>query len=117
MTLYRDCLRGARRFDNEHSRLTAIQFVRIEFRRGASTVEKLDIQRIEHLLRQSKKKLELYSMPGVTGFESSLPSSPTGKVVDASELPRAVQLLAGTLSRPNQLYMAAGTRAESAVLV
>jgi succinate dehydrogenase assembly factor 1 len=55
LSLYREGLRHARALPLPSSH-EARDFIRGEFRRGAQ-VDRLDFQRIEHLLRQGKKKL------------------------------------------------------------
>lgn len=67
LTLYRDVLRAARALPID-SRISAISFIRHEFRHNSTHVDTLDIQRIEFLIRQAKKKLKQYSDPRVTGF-------------------------------------------------
>lgn len=42
-----------------------VQYIRQEFRTKARTVDKLDIQRIEFLIRQGKKRLEILNMANV----------------------------------------------------
>ena len=68
LSLYRECLRTALRMSSAPSRIAAIDFARDEFRSKAS-LAKLDIQRIEFLLRQGKKRLKLYMDPA-TKIES-----------------------------------------------
>ena len=62
LSLYRDGLRRARQLPDASSRGAAKIFISREFRRGAFEVDRLDFQRIEHLLRQGKKKLESLSI-------------------------------------------------------
>jgi succinate dehydrogenase assembly factor 1 len=77
LSLYADCLRSARQLPSA-SQVPAVLFVRGEFRKAASTVDKLDIQRIEFLLRQGKKKSKSYTMAGVTAFDfTQLGTGPT----------------------------------------
>ena len=47
-----------------------IQFIRQEFRNKSQSIDKLDIQRIEFLIRQGKKRLELLNMPGINNLKS-----------------------------------------------
>jgi succinate dehydrogenase assembly factor 1 len=76
LSLYRTTLRTAReRLPAGESRAQAEAFARTEFRSKARSVDKLDIQRIEFLIRQGKKKLDLVGMEGVSGFAAALPSS------------------------------------------
>ena len=67
LLLYRDCLLAARKLPGD-SRASATLFLRTEFRQGAVSVEKLDIQRIEHMIRQARKQVKICTMPGVSGF-------------------------------------------------
>jgi succinate dehydrogenase assembly factor 1 len=70
LTLYRTCLRTARRFE-EPSRREAAEFIRTEFRDKAKGVDRLDFQRIEHLIRAATKKLKSVSAADVSGFSLS----------------------------------------------
>lgn len=70
LSCYAECLRAARRLPVA-SRVQAVLFVRGEFRVGAKAVEKLDIQRIEFMLRQARKKAKNYTMAGVSAFETT----------------------------------------------
>lgn len=74
LSLYREALRTARKLGSAEDRLAGIDFARDEFRAKAATVDKLDIQRIEFLLRQGKKKLGLYTDPAtkIDSFKSSV---------------------------------------------
>jgi succinate dehydrogenase assembly factor 1 len=65
--LYRDSIRAARKLPSS-SRVPAILFVRGEFRTNATQVEKLDVQRIEFLIRQGKKKITQLSGADVSAF-------------------------------------------------
>ena len=56
LNLYREALRRGRALPLS-SRGPALAFIRQEFRAGLS-VDRLDFQRIEHLLRAGKKKLD-----------------------------------------------------------
>jgi succinate dehydrogenase assembly factor 1 len=69
LSLYRECLRRARELPSE-SRVDAVNFARSEFK-AAARISTLDIQRIEHLIRQGNKKLALLKSSDVTGFRSS----------------------------------------------
>lgn len=73
LACYAECLRAARRLP-ESSRVQAVLFVRGEFRVGSKSVEKLDIQRIEFMLRQARKKAKNYTMAGVSAFETTMPT-------------------------------------------
>jgi len=67
LTAYREALRAARGVVGEGDRVPAVQYVRCEFRRHATTVDRLDIQRIEHMLRQVTKRVIMLRGPnGVT---------------------------------------------------
>ena len=72
LATYRDCLCAARKLPAA-SRTSAVRFIQLEFRAGATSVDKLDIQRIEHLLRQARKKIASYTMPGVSAFDFHTP--------------------------------------------
>jgi succinate dehydrogenase assembly factor 1 len=56
LSLYRDALRRGAALPPP-SRAAALDFIRAEFRAGLA-VDRLDFQRIEHLLRAGKKKLD-----------------------------------------------------------
>ena len=56
LSLYRDALRRGAALPAP-SRAAALDFIRAEFRAGLA-VDRLDFQRIEHLLRAGKKKLD-----------------------------------------------------------
>jgi len=71
LALFRDCLRAARRLPDAPSRAAARERVSREFRARARGVDRLDIQRVEFLMRQARKQLELLAMPGVTAFANS----------------------------------------------
>ena len=67
LTAYREALRAALGVVGEGDRVPAVQYVRCEFRRHATTVDRLDIQRIEHMLRQVTKRVIMLRGPnGVT---------------------------------------------------
>ena len=68
LAVYRDCLVASRKLPAA-SQAAAVAFIRLEFRNGAATVDKLDIQRIEHLIRQAQKKVTSYTSPGVSAFD------------------------------------------------
>ncbi len=70
LSLYREVLRAARALAPA-SRLPAVHFARAEFRRQAGAVERLDIQRIEFLMRQARKAMKRYAAPGVTAFSAA----------------------------------------------
>jgi len=65
LALYRDCLAAARRLPTRAAAAGAAAYVRAEFRAKAASVDKLDIQRIEFLTRQARRKLETYTAAGV----------------------------------------------------
>ena len=65
LALYRDGLRRARELPDVNSRNAAKAFIVREFRKGME-VDRLDFQRIEHLLRTGKKKLT--SLASSDGF-------------------------------------------------
>ena len=67
LNLYRQALRAAKALEAQ-SRVPAIQYTRYEFRSNAKAIDKLDIQRVEFLIRQGKKQIERYSVSGVSGF-------------------------------------------------
>ena len=60
LNLYRDALRKAYSLPAASGQQAALTFIRQEFRAGQS-VDRLDFQRIEHLLRAGKKKLDVLS--------------------------------------------------------
>lgn len=67
LTGYRDALRAARTDVHLGDRIPVVQYIRCEFRRNATTVDRLDIQRIEHLLRQMYKRVNaVLDHPDVT---------------------------------------------------
>ena len=70
--MYRTCLRASQKLPLGESRLKAVSYVRLEFRANASSVKTLDLQRIDHLLRQAKKKLKLYSGSTISGFDAAV---------------------------------------------
>ncbi len=72
LSLYRTCLRACCKLPIGESRLKAVSYVRLEFRANASSVKTLDLQRIDHLLRQAKKKLKLYSGNTISGFDAAV---------------------------------------------
>ena len=61
LSLYRESLQAARRIPNPAGAAAAAAFARAEFRRGASTVDRMDFQRVEHLLRAARKQLDTFS--------------------------------------------------------
>jgi succinate dehydrogenase assembly factor 1 len=67
LSLYRDCLRAAGDKLSEQSRIVARQYVKDQFRRN-SALSRSDFQRIEFLIRQGKKQLEVLGAPDVDGF-------------------------------------------------
>ena len=70
LNLFRECLRAARRLPDISSQTSVKQRCVESFREKGKSVDRLDIQRIEHLLRQARKELERMEMPGVTGVTS-----------------------------------------------
>ncbi len=73
LSLYRQSLQAAARLPTPEARASARELVRREYREKAGGVDKLDFQRVEHLIRHAKKKLELYTMPGVTSVGEARP--------------------------------------------
>lgn len=74
LSLYRECLRTARRLPIDPAgKGSAVCYIVSEFRHKAGTVDKLDFQRIEHLLRQGKKRITSLASAegGVTSFGTS----------------------------------------------
>ena len=67
LTLYRASLRAAAALPDAPSRAAAAEFARSSFRANVS-VDKLDFQRVEFLLRQGRKKLDMVSAADVSGF-------------------------------------------------
>jgi succinate dehydrogenase assembly factor 1 len=65
LRLYRECLAATRRLPLE-SRPKAVAYVRTEFKSKAKSVDRLDIQRIEFLMRQGRRKVETFTQSGVT---------------------------------------------------
>lgn len=65
LALYRDCLAAARRLPTRERAAAAAAYVRAEFRAKAASVDKLDIQRVEFLTRQARRKLASYTAAGV----------------------------------------------------
>ena len=61
LSLYRESLQAARRIPNPAGAAAAAAFARAEFRRGASTVDRMDFQRVEHMLRAARKQLDTFS--------------------------------------------------------
>ena len=52
------------------ARAAATAFVRAEFRRDAAAVDRLDFQRVEHLLRAARKKIDSLGGADVSGFRT-----------------------------------------------
>jgi succinate dehydrogenase assembly factor 1 len=67
LALYREGLRAARRLPSA-SAAPAAAFIRAEFRERAASVDRMDFQRIEHLLRAARKKLDALSAKDVSGL-------------------------------------------------
>ncbi len=67
LALYREGLRAARQMPAA-SAAPAAAFIRAEFREKAASVDRLDFQRVEHLLRAARKKLD--SLKGSDGFRA-----------------------------------------------
>jgi len=69
LALYREALRTARG-SGADSRAALVHFAAREFRRHARGVDRLDFQRIEHLLRAGRKKIDALTAAdgGVSGF-------------------------------------------------
>ena len=68
LSLYREGLRAARRLPPASSR-AALAFIRSEFRDKAASVDRMDFQRVEHLLRAARKKLD--SLKGADAFSAT----------------------------------------------
>jgi succinate dehydrogenase assembly factor 1 len=68
LSLYRQCLRVARRLPDISSQTAMKERCKSSFHDKGKSIDRLDIQRIEHLLRQTRKELERIEMPGVTGI-------------------------------------------------
>ena len=66
LTCYREVLRGARAQPSPPARLAAAALARQRFRDGAATVPRLDIQKIEFLLRQARKAVRAAAAGGAT---------------------------------------------------
>lgn len=73
LKLYRECMQATKKLPAE-ARSEASAYVRSEFKSKASQVDKLDIQRIEFLMRQAKRKIETFTMTGVTSVAGLVPS-------------------------------------------
>ena len=69
LALYREGLRAARLLPAS-SAAPAAAFIRAEFREKARSVDRMDFQRIEHLLRSARKKLDGLRGKDVTGFST-----------------------------------------------
>ncbi len=70
LSLYREGLRAARRMPAE-SGAAAAAFIRAEFRDKAASVDRMDFQRVEHLLRAARKKLDALKGADVSGFKTA----------------------------------------------
>jgi len=68
LALFRDALRAARRLPPPAA-AAAGAYVRAEFRAGATRVDRLDFQRVEHLIRAARKKVD--SLKGADSFRVS----------------------------------------------
>jgi succinate dehydrogenase assembly factor 1 len=73
---YRACLRQGKRLPSSAARLSAVQYARSQFRTNAS-LGRMDVQRIEFLLRQCNKKLEFMANSEVTSFDFAPGRDPT----------------------------------------
>jgi hypothetical protein len=71
LSLYREALRAARRLEPTDASTSASTYIRSEFRSKASSVDRLDFQRVEHLLRAARKKIDSLSGAQVSGFRTS----------------------------------------------
>ena len=69
LALYREGLRAARLLPATSSG-PAAAFIRAEFREKAASVDRMDFQRIEHLLRSARKKLDALRGKDVSGFST-----------------------------------------------
>ena len=75
LSLYKACLRASqnkpgRGFDHA---------VRNEFKKNATAVEKKDFLRIEHLMRQGHRKLDMIKDPNVSGMGMFVDENKSGK--------------------------------------
>ena len=68
LSLYREALRSALRLADTSASTSARDFIRREFRDKAYSVDRLDFQRVEHLLRAARKKIDVMSGAQVSGF-------------------------------------------------
>lgn len=70
LSLYREALRVARRMTPAPAAAAARAYVAGEFRAGAARVDRMDFQRIEHLLRAARKKIDSLGGADVSGFRT-----------------------------------------------
>ena len=69
LSLYRECRRAAARAAGGAASRAALRArVRRDFRERGARVDRLDIMRIEFLMRQARKQIEAAASPGVAGF-------------------------------------------------
>jgi succinate dehydrogenase assembly factor 1 len=78
LALYKEALTAARALPAGPSAASAAAFVRSEFHKG-QLVERLDFQRIEHLLRAGRKKLDALASADVSGFSCATPGGAARK--------------------------------------
>jgi len=80
---YRESLRAVRQLPPP-SRAPAAAFARQEYRRHAATIDRLDHQRIEHLLRHaSKKAKQLVVAGGFVGGDGHVADAALRRIVGA----------------------------------
>ncbi|KAA0147557.1 hypothetical protein FNF27_02403 [Cafeteria roenbergensis] len=70
LALYRECLRAARAKPSADARQAGHEYVRAKFREHAS-IRRADFMRIEFLIRQGRKQLDMFGRPDVDGFAVS----------------------------------------------
>ena len=109
LAAYRAVLRAARAQPTPPARLAAAAHARARFRAGAAGVARLDIARIEHLLRQAHKAVAA-ARPGRAGGPSYTMLAAGG---GQPEHPQSLALVAGT-RRPPAPTAAAPTPAAAA---
>jgi hypothetical protein len=72
LSLFREALRCATKMPDKSASLTATTYIRNEFRDKAANVDRLDFQRVEHLLRAARKKIDSLSGKYVSGFQTTV---------------------------------------------
>jgi len=63
LSLYKECLRAA-----EVKSPSFKSVVRNEFKRNGAAIQRTDTMRVEYMLRQGKRRLEMMKDPHVSGF-------------------------------------------------